>query len=186
MREAEIKHEIRLRLGSMPDVVLWNNSVGMKLDADHTPVLRRLLAIHGTNEAVSLIGATLSDRVRRFPFGLCKGSSDLVGIGPGGRFLGLEVKTATGKPTQLQLQFIELVNRMGGVGSIVRSADEAEDVVGEMRLSARKAQLHYTMGQGPVCKLDSDNTTEHGDYLRMAADPCPVCVRYIETGQEHW
>ena len=136
-RETDIKHAIRLRLGDMPDVVLWNNSVGVKLDADHTGVLRRALELlrgHPlSDQAMILIRATLSERVRRFPFGLCKGSSDLIGIGPGGRFLALEVKTPKGRPTELQVQFIDLVVRMGGVGAIVRSPDEAAAVVEKMR-----------------------------------------------------
>jgi hypothetical protein len=35
------------------------------------------------------------------------------------------VKSATGKPTPQQRNFVAMVNAMGGVGRIVRSVDEA-------------------------------------------------------------
>lgn len=73
---------------------------------------------------------------RRVQFGLCVGSSDLIGwrsmvITPEmvGRtiavFLALEVKTPTGKPTPEQENFIQAVRRAGGLAGVVRSTDEA-------------------------------------------------------------
>jgi hypothetical protein len=69
-------------------------------------------------------------------FGLCKGSSDLIGfqsviITPEmvGRkvaiFTALEVKTPTGKVSPEQKRFTEMVNYFGGIGAIVRSVDDA-------------------------------------------------------------
>lgn len=136
MKEAQIKDEVRLRLGKMPDVLLYNNPVGVLTTADHRGVLDRLLTmmcLTRTGEAQSLVRATLSERPRKFRYGLCVGSSDLIGIGPGGRFLALEVKTAKGRATEHQLMFIELVKARGGCAEIVRSADEAQRVVEEMR-----------------------------------------------------
>jgi hypothetical protein len=73
---------------------------------------------------------------RRVQFGLCVGSSDLIGwrtvtVTPdmvGKRialFLALEVKTPTGKPTPEQVNFIEAVGRAGGMAGVVRNVDEA-------------------------------------------------------------
>lgn len=73
---------------------------------------------------------------RRVQFGLCPGSSDLIGwrtvrITPemvGGHvaiFLALEVKTKTGAISPEQKNFIENVRRAGGLAGVVRSADEA-------------------------------------------------------------
>lgn len=73
---------------------------------------------------------------RRVQFGLCPGSSDLIGwrsitITPdmiGKRlalFLALEVKTATGKATPEQINFIQAVRKAGGLAGVVRSADDA-------------------------------------------------------------
>ena len=73
---------------------------------------------------------------RRVQFGLCVGSSDLVGwrsitvtpdmVGkPVALFLALEVKTPSGKPTMEQINFINAVRRAGGLAGVVRSVDEA-------------------------------------------------------------
>lgn len=58
-------------------------------------------------------------------FGLAVGSSDLIGIAPGGRFLAVEIKTPTGKATTEQMRFIEAVRARGGVAGIARSPAEA-------------------------------------------------------------
>lgn len=58
-------------------------------------------------------------------FGLAVGSSDLIGIAPGGRFLAVEIKTPTGKATPEQLRFIEAVRARGGIAGIARSPAEA-------------------------------------------------------------
>lgn len=58
-------------------------------------------------------------------FGLCVGSSDLIGIAPGGKFIAFEVKTDTGRPTIEQKRFINAVIAAGGIAGIVRSPAEA-------------------------------------------------------------
>lgn len=58
-------------------------------------------------------------------FGLCVGSSDLIGIAPGGRFCAFEVKTDTGRATIEQKRFINAVIAAGGIAGIVRSPAEA-------------------------------------------------------------
>ena len=58
-------------------------------------------------------------------FGLAIGSSDLIGIAPGGRFLAVEIKTPTGKATPEQIRFIEAVRARGGIAGIARSPAEA-------------------------------------------------------------
>ena len=58
-----------------------------------------------------------------------RGMSDLIGWGPGGRFAALEVKATRGRPTPEQLAFIDLVNRSGGIGAVVRSVEEAMEAL---------------------------------------------------------
>lgn len=70
-------------------------------------------------------GDVLIRNARPLEAGLCKGSSDLIGWGPGGRFVALEVKTPTGRVTPGQRQFIEAVTAAGGIGAVARSPDEA-------------------------------------------------------------
>lgn len=71
---------------------------------------------------------TLTD-ARMMTFGLCVGSSDIVGMAPDGRFLAIEVKTKTGRPTKEQLRFIEAVRNAGGIAGIARSPEEALDLI---------------------------------------------------------
>ena len=59
-------------------------------------------------------------------FGLCKGSSDLIGILPDGRFLAIEVKTAKGKVTADQEKFINWVKEKGGVAFVARSTEDVK------------------------------------------------------------
>ena len=73
-------------------------------------------------------------------FGLCKGSSDLIGFTSKtitaddvGKqvavFTAIEVKTPTGRVSKEQTNFISLVNRFGGIGAICRSVDDAIQIL---------------------------------------------------------
>ena len=46
-----------------------------------------------------------------------------------GRFYGFEVKTETGKPTELQKATIRKINRAGGTAAIVRSVDDVRRIL---------------------------------------------------------
>lgn len=60
-----------------------------------------------------------------------RGISDILGVlPPGGRFLAIEVKTATGKLTEHQLRFLSAVREAGGVAFVARSLD---DVISTLR-----------------------------------------------------
>jgi hypothetical protein len=65
--------------------------------------------------------------------GLCIGSSDLIGWFPrpgfygddgSAVFLAIEVKTPTGKVRPEQIQFINTVNKSGGIAFIARSVED--------------------------------------------------------------
>ena len=66
-------------------------------------------------------------------FGLCIGSSDLIGVmpwaeggrSPSGRFLAIEVKRPGEKPTKDQQAFIDMVNDMDGIAFVAHSVEEA-------------------------------------------------------------
>ena len=101
-KESQIQDEVRLALGNATDLIFWRNSVGV--------------AEHWDGHDVS--------RVR---YGLAAGSSDLVGVlAPHGRWFALELKTASGRVTPEQTQWLSLVRRMGGFACVVRSVDEAK------------------------------------------------------------
>jgi len=70
-------------------------------------------------------------------YGLCPGSSDLIGIASVliqpehvgrlfGRFVGIELKAKGGKPSKDQEYFRALVNRMGGHAVIMSNPLQAE------------------------------------------------------------
>ena len=66
---------------------------------------------------------------RPIPCGLCVGSADLIGITDDGRFLAVEVKTATGRISKEQKTFIDHVNLMGGVAGVARSVEDALEII---------------------------------------------------------
>jgi hypothetical protein len=96
MREQDIQRLIMLAL-SEAGCLIFRNNVGVLKNAAGIPIR----------------------------FGLAVGSSDLIGIAPGGRFLAVEIKTPTGKATPEQLRFIEAVRSRGGIAGIARSPAEA-------------------------------------------------------------
>jgi hypothetical protein len=111
MTEQQTQQSIRLAL-SRGDTRLWRNNTGTLYDRQGRPV----------------------------SFGLCKGSSDLIGlrsitIGPehlGQRlavFAAIEVKSATGRATAEQQAFIEQVQAMGGLAGVARSVTDAAAVL---------------------------------------------------------
>lgn len=104
MRETEIVKSIMLALGNEADFRLWRNNVGALPDV--------------TGRVVQ--------------YGLAPGSADLIGIlAPWGRLIALEVKTHRKGSVQRQNQrdWEKVIREMGGVYEVVRSADEAREVL---------------------------------------------------------
>lgn len=113
MKESEIQARIRLALGEEHDVTLWRNNVGV---------------------AEMWSSAGKSQRVQ---YGLCVGSSDLIGmLAPGGRLLALEIKKPGEKPTAEQVKFQRHVRQMGGFAAVVCSSDEARAAIVRARQGA--------------------------------------------------
>ena len=78
------------------------------------------------------MGTLVDSRGIPVRFGLAKGSGDLIGIkqivitqemvgSTIGQFWSVEVKTKKGKPTQFQLDWQNMVNKLGGYAEIVYS-----------------------------------------------------------------
>lgn len=66
---------------------------------------------------------------RLIRYGLCVGSSDIIGIAPDGVFVAVECKTERGRATDKQLTFIRNVVRQGGRAGIARSSKDAVDIM---------------------------------------------------------
>ena len=73
-------------------------------------------------------------------YGLCTGSSDLIGWKPRvitsedvgmiiAQFVAVEVKTMKGKTTDEQIEFLRRVVTDGGIGKVIRNGREIDDVV---------------------------------------------------------
>jgi hypothetical protein len=85
-------------------------------------------------------GALVDQQGRFVRFGLCKGSSDLIGLRSleitpemvGRRlaqFVALEVKTESGTVSTEQRAFLRLVQQLGGLGAVCRSIAQAQTVL---------------------------------------------------------
>jgi|SRR5690554_1276 len=118
--ETKIQQRIMLAL-SEAGCVVWRNNVGQ---AWHGRV------IHQAADQVTLAGA------HKIPYGLCKGSSDLLSITPititpdmvgetVGVFTAPEVKTPTGRVSKEQALFLQAVTQRGGIAGVVRSVEDA-------------------------------------------------------------
>ncbi len=85
-------------------------------------------------------GALVDQQGRFVRFGLCKGSSDLIGLRSvvvtpemvGQRlaqFVALEIKTVSGTVSPEQRTFLQLVQQLGGLGAVCRSIAQAQAVL---------------------------------------------------------
>lgn len=97
MSEREIQQNILISFGSLPDLRIWRNNTGSIKTPDG----------------------------RFVTFGL-KGSADILGIMRGGRFLAIEVKTATGRQSEHQKNFQNMIEAFGGVYILARSVEDVK------------------------------------------------------------
>ena len=106
--EAQVLAEVLAAIGALPDFRIWRVNTGAARMA--------------------------TGRVVRF--GL-KGTADILGLTSTGRFLAIEVKSATGRLRPEQQAFGEMVRRFNGLYLVVRSAEDAV------------AQLEAAIDDGP-------------------------------------
>jgi hypothetical protein len=129
MSEHITQQRILLACGSGP-VRLWRNNVGTGWAGQATKVTS------GNLRAVSQAlrpGDVVIRQGRPLHAGLCVGSSDLIGyrqVDGVAQFVALEVKSATGRPTAQQVQFLDHITSVGGCAGIVRSVEDAHTVLG--------------------------------------------------------
>lgn len=127
--ERDIQAAIFRAIGSRADVRLFRNNVGAAWMG--RPYHERDV---GGGRIITLADA------RRVEFGLHPGSPDLVGVQavvvtPGmvgqvlGRFVGLEIKTGTGRVSDAQRMFLEMLAKFGAAGGVARSVADAEKIL---------------------------------------------------------
>lgn len=113
-KETAIQNQIMLALSGAGCLVFRNETSGAWVGK----------VAHKSGDQVTLKGA------RMITFGLCVGSSDLVGVTPDGRFLAVEVKTTRGRVTPEQRRFIDAIVAHGGVAGVARCVNDALELIG--------------------------------------------------------
>jgi hypothetical protein len=68
----------------------------------------------------------LKDKNNRPVFFGKVGSSDILGVLPGGKFIAVECKAQNGRLSDHQIEFLNEIERMGGVAVIAKSVDDIE------------------------------------------------------------
>ena len=128
MSEHVIQQQILLAHGS-GTTRLWRNNVGTGWAGQATKVT-------GGNLRAIAAGLRPGDVVirqgRPLHAGLCVGSSDLIGyrqVNGIAQFVALEVKSATGRATKEQTQFIDHIQAAGGLAGIARSVEDAAAIL---------------------------------------------------------
>lgn len=114
-----------LAANKRPDVLLWRNETGLFWAGR---LVKKNLGQAPLNVWLHPGQIILSNQAR-VSAGLCKGSSDLIGIGPGGIFLAPEVKTPNTRITPEQPKFIRAVRQRGGLAGFVHSVEELERLI---------------------------------------------------------
>lgn len=99
MSEARVQSEILIAFGATPYMRLWRNNSG-------------LLFAPGPGNTMRRIRASV------------EGAPDLIGLLRGGRFLGVECKAERGRQSPAQVAFQKMIEAMGGVYILARSAED--------------------------------------------------------------
>ena len=129
MSEHEIQQRILLACGN-GNTRLWRNNVGTGWAGQATKVTP------GNLRAVSQAlrpGDVVIRQGRPLHAGLCVGSSDLIGyrqVDGVAQFVALEVKSAPGRASKEQVQFLEHISGAGGCAGVVRSVGDADLLLG--------------------------------------------------------
>lgn len=129
MSEHEIQQRILIACGS-GSVRLWRNNTGVGWAGQATKVTP------GNRQAIAAAlrpGDVVIRQGRPLHAGLCVGSSDLIGyrqVDGVAQFVALEVKSATGRASKEQSQFLEHITAAGGCAGVVRSVADADLVLG--------------------------------------------------------
>ncbi len=107
--------QIKAAYGALPDMRIWDN---------------KTMGVWVGEKVGSTRGGNVVLRRARFvKVGLATGSSDLIGIAPGGLFLAVEAKTGKARPGPQQKRFIEVVNDLGGVAGVARNVEDMETIL---------------------------------------------------------
>ena len=122
MSEKQIQTEIMLALGKYPGVRIFRNNTGNAIAG------ARYIRIDKPTTVTLQAGDWIVKNGSRVQYGLCVGSSDLIGwreVDGVGQFLAVEVKSPKGVVSAEQENFLRVVREHGGCGIVARSTEEA-------------------------------------------------------------
>ena len=132
MKEQGIQNLIRMFMSGI-GITNWRNNTGTGWVGKASRITK--------NCTVRLEpGDVVIKNARPLRAGLCRGSSDIIGITPVyitpdhvgttlGVFTAVEVKTETGRPSKEQLTFLQAVEKAGGYAGIAKSNDDISEIV---------------------------------------------------------
>jgi len=116
MSEIDLVRRVQLKASELGHR-LWRNNSGVGWAGEQVRVNRPTMIMMRP-------GDVLVRSARALHAGLAEGSSDLIGLTNIGTFLAVECKSERGKPTSGQESFIDMINRLGGIGIIAKSVDD--------------------------------------------------------------
>ena len=112
-QETRIQRNIMIAISQAGHTV-WRNETGSFWTGK---------VIHKDSRTVTLANASM------IPCGLCRGSSDLIGLTSQGIFFAIEVKTPKGRTSKEQDAFINRVREQGGIAGVARCPQDALDLL---------------------------------------------------------
>jgi len=125
-QETNLVRKIMIKLGSNPSIRIFRNNSGKCWIGKSK--------MFNSSQTVNVkAGDVLVQQARYFDAGLCPGSSDLIGlqtlkitpemVGTIACFVAIEVKLPSGRVQQNQINFLEMVKKLGGRGIICRDEE---------------------------------------------------------------
>lgn len=125
MNEADIQREVMMELSRLGAVV-WRNNTAIVTGWDTVKTAISLLKRGQISACISFLQSR-----RPITVGLCKGSSDIIGIYRG-LFLAVEVKTPKGRVSADQQIFLDAVNRAGGIAFVARDKKDVKTMLTQL------------------------------------------------------
>jgi len=127
-QETNLTRKIMIELGKNKNIRIFRNNIG-KCWIGASKKFTQPTTVNVKS------GDVLIQSARYFDAGLCVGSSDLIGLksvkitpemvgSTLAVFTAVEVKTPTGKISTEQISFINMVQKMGGIGIICRDEND--------------------------------------------------------------
>ena len=128
--EKKLQNAIIRTCGRDPRIRLWRNNVGVVLAPQEIARAIAFLQMGGATSALNVLTSG-----RKISFSV-PGAADLTGIINDGRRLEIEVKSPTGRQSEKQKQYQNLIETMGGVYVLTRSVAATQKAIDRICMDA--------------------------------------------------